>query len=342
MSYCSESVLSRDARLDDIKEFIELLGYRRLQSEFKTPGSLGQYLWFEDEDCKSYAGVGLDLSRNDDGAIVVGTRTPIARSYCDLSHQNQTIRTLRKFFGRTFTTDAGRGRYLHAEGDPPSPAEAGCNIAFQRFGGGLIRATFLLESRQFQGKQWKQRTGFHSLDSMNPRLLSNNLMLPYLVAILEDYFKSTFVAILRYSGRKESVLKSARLSSGHLAAVSSARISVEEALAETLPFQRITSICQHFKALDPKLDFEGTLRKPFRRRKETLFESLEAMTEHQHALVHNAAINTTFDDDDAHRTLDDLEHAVVRCHRRLVSYYGWEFEQGWPRGNRRRRARLAA
>jgi hypothetical protein len=47
------------------------------------------------------------------------------------------------------------------------------------------------------------------------------------------------------------------------------------------------------------------------------------MTERWHALIHRAAIDASFDDEDANRTLDDLEHAVVRCHRRLTTFYGW-------------------
>jgi len=177
---------------------------------------------------------------------------------------------------------------------------------------------------------------------MNPRLLLNNLLLPYLVAILEDYFKSTFVAILTYSPRKEAFLKNARLSSEQLLAIASGSAKPEEALAENLSFQRVSAISRHFKELEPKLDLGGTLRRPFRRRKKSLFNSLEGMTERRHALIHRTVLDTTFDDEDAHRAFDDLEHAVVRCHRRITSYYDWEFHQGWSRGNRRKRARLAA
>lgn len=341
MSYYSGNVLARSARLDDVRELVELLSYRRIRTEFKIAASQGEYSWFETRDYKSYSGVELGISSNDDGAIVVETRSTSSRSHWDLLQQNRTIRMLRRLFGGTFKTDVGRSRYFPSEGKPPSPAAAGCHLAFQRFGGGLIRASYLLESRHFS-EQWKKRTGLEVIDSMNPRLLSNNLLIPYLVAILEEYFKSTFVAILRYSDRRRAIFHNARLTADNLVDISSANTSVEEAFAETLSFQRISKICQHFKTLDPDLDLVGTLRKPFRRRRESLFDSLEAMTEQRHALIHNASSNPSFDDKDAHRALDDLEQAVVRCYRRLTSVHGWEFDQGWVRGNRRDRTGLTA
>jgi hypothetical protein len=32
-------------------------------------------------------------------------------------------------------------------------------------------------------------------------------------------------------------------------------------------------------------------------------------------------LDTTFDDADAQHTIDDLEHAVVRCYRRITRYF---------------------
>ena len=94
-------------------------------------------------------------------------------------------------------------------------AQAGCHLAFQRFGEGLIKADIYLTSREFPQEHWKHTGKIEFLDQMNPRLLSNNLLLPYLVSVLEDYFKSTFVVLLQYSDRKESFLRGARLSSDH-------------------------------------------------------------------------------------------------------------------------------
>jgi hypothetical protein len=251
-----------------------------------------------------------------------------------LEQQNRTIRSLKRRFGGTFETDIGKGRYFPLDGGPPTPAQAGCHLAFQRFGEGFIKADIYLMHREFPQEQWKHIGKFEFLDQMNPLLLSNNLLLPYLVSVLEDYFKSTFVALLRYSDRKELFLRGAWISSEHLLKISSGESSIEVVIAETLPFQRLSAICQHFKSLEPNLDLAGTLRKPYRRRKKSLFETLEEMVLRRHAFIYQGKFDTSFDNTEIERTLDNLEESVVRCYRRITDYYRWEFDQGWGRGRR--------
>lgn len=260
--------------------------------------------------------------------------SPVSRSYYDIKQQNRAILSLKRRFGGTFETDAGKGRYFHPKGGPPTPAQAGCHLAFQYFGATLVKVDIYLMNREFSGKQWKYTGKPAFLAHMNPRILSNNLLLPYLVSILEDYFKSTFISLLRYSDRKESFLRGARLSSDHLLNISSGESSVEETIAETLPFQKLSAICHHFKELEPKLDLAGVLRKPYSRRKKSLFETLEELVLRRHAFVHRGMIDALFDDPDVKRALDDLEASVVRCYRRITDYYGWRFDQGWGRGGR--------
>lgn len=314
-------------------EFIELLNYRRiLQPQLRVEGEIAEYYYFEEKDYKSWSGVGLSVFQKKSEGLYIYTRTPVSRSYYDLTHQNYTIKSIKRRFGGTFVTDEGNGRYFHPEGKPPLPQESGCHLAFQRFGSNLIKADLYLTSRHFPNKQWEKTGILDFIDAMNPRLLSNNLLLPYLVSVLEDYFKSTFIALLRYSERKETFLKGARLSAEHLAKISSNETSVEEAVAETLPFQRISPICQHFKALDSRLDLAGALLKPYRRRKRKLFEDMDALVLRRHGFIHKGVMDIGFNDADVKKALNDLEASVVRCYRRITEHYGWAFEKDWFRG----------
>lgn len=335
MSYESINKLHLKTQIRDVVGLLELLGFRRiLKPRFRSEGELAQYYWFEDVEYRSYAGVYLSLGKDSNGQLVVYTRTIVSRSYYDLMQQNHTIRTLKKYFGGTFETDIGRERYFPNEGNPPTPAQAGCHLAFQRFGQSLIKADIYLMSRNFPQEQWKNTGNFEFIDQLNPRLLSNNLLLPYIVSLIEEFFKSTFIALLKYSERKESLFKGKRLSSYHLLKISSGDFSIEEAVAENSSFQKVSTICQHFKDLEPDLDLAGVLRKPYRRRKKSLFETLEQLVLQRHAFIHKGHMETSFDDADVKRALDDLEASVIRCYRRITEYYGWEFDKdlGRPRG----------
>ncbi|MBI1818089.1 MAG: hypothetical protein HYR72_24175 [Deltaproteobacteria bacterium] len=332
MSYCSSNSLEPGTKVNDVIEFVRLLRYRpegSLSSE--EVGRLRCFHWFDEADYRSWSGIELSIHETQ-GTVQVETRTPIGRSYYDLSHQNDTIRLLRKHFGGSFVTDEGRGRYQRPGSGPPSPAASGCHLAFQRFGANLITCHVYFRDREFKSPKRKRPTGVYVMDFTNPWLISNNLLLPYLVAITEDYWKSTFIPLLRYSSKKEAILRSGRLTAEHLAAVSDGRRSVEEALVEALPFQRVSAACRHFSALDPNLDFAGVLRKPYRRRRQSLFESLEQMTEIRHELVHRARLSEVLTDEFVASLLHNLQVAVVRCYRHLTKRNGWAFEKWWAVG----------
>ena len=116
MSYCSSNSLAPGTRLKDVIEFLQLLRYRPEGSiASEEVGRLRCFHWFDDVDYHSWSGVELSV-HEDHGTLHVETRTPIGRSYYDLTHQNDTIRLVKKHFGGSFVTDEGRGRYLRPRG----------------------------------------------------------------------------------------------------------------------------------------------------------------------------------------------------------------------------------
>jgi hypothetical protein len=342
MSYSSQNVLPQDTRLEEVREFVLLLGYARtgvLKSESER---YEEYWWFDATDYRSWSGVELSIRRNESGRVCVLTRSVVARSYYDLIHQNNTISILRKRFGGEFETDEGRRRYLRPSAGPPEAPASGCHLAFERFGGNLIKAMVCHEARHFPNQPSRSRKGLPSglaklLDEIDPRTLANNTLVPFLVAVLEDYFKSTFVALLRYSARKEAFLKNVRLQGDQLVAVSDCKATVEEQVAETLPFQRLPAICRHFTVLDPKLDIAGALRKPYRRRTQSLFDSIDSLVLSRHEFIHRAILDLTMTDERIDNLIHDLEAAITRVYRRITEHHDWVFDKGWNVGRSSRR-----
>lgn len=334
MSYTSESILRHGTRVSEVLEYIVLLGYKRINvSKYELKNEVGQFYYFEEKDYKSWSAVGVSVFCNK-AIVSVTTHSNVSRSYYDLAMQNKLIKGLKNIFGGHFTTDAGRNRCVRLVGKPPSAAESGCHLAFDRFGHNIIRAGIYMEFRGFNEKHWENSGKLWVMDTINPRLLSNNLILPFLVAILEDYFKSTFISILKNSDRKELIFKGARLSSDQLCNVSSSNISIEEAVAENLSFQRITSICQHYKLMDPKIDLASVLRKPYKKRKCTLFDELNIAVKMRHKFIHAGESNLELEDLKVWNLLDVIEAAVVRVYKFITEYNGWAYDKGWSAGNR--------
>jgi hypothetical protein len=313
MSYVSESVLGEGTSIKAAKELVKLLGYDSAFDSLTIEDRYGSYMWYDTVDYRSYVGVELDIYKAKGKPVVVTTRSRMGRSHWDLVHQNRTLKLLRDLFGGTFTTDAGRNRYWHPEGSPPKPVSSGCFLARWRFKNALIKPRLYLSQRGLDQANTKE-TGIEFIDEMNPRLFSNNLILPYLVAIWEDYFKFSFTAMLRYSTQREAALKRAKLPQDRLEMIAAGMSTVEEALAETFSFQRPSIIAANFKLVDPKLDLAGSLRKPYRRRKQSLYDAIEARIEHRNEFVHTGNINVEFTEKELEKTLNDFEVAVDRCY----------------------------
>jgi len=96
-----------------------------------------------------------------------------------------------------------------------------------------------VDYRKFEGKQWENLGVIEFLDGINPRVLSNNLLLPYLIATLEDYFKSTYIALLKYSNNKPKILKGLRLVGDAVVSIADGTIQLEDAAASSMSFQNM-------------------------------------------------------------------------------------------------------
>lgn len=179
-------------------------------------------------------------------------------------------------------------------------------------------------ARKLEGDIAREKpSGLAVMDEMNPRLLSNNLLIPYVIAVWEEYFRSTFTATLKYADKREAVLKKARLSHTQLEQIAGENRPVEQTITECFSFQRPSLISENFKMLDSKLDIAAALRKPYRRRKVTLYNSIEALVEGRNAFVHAGEMDLSLYDEALNGTLTDIVEAVDRAYSAIGSHFGF-------------------
>lgn len=321
--------------MNDVIEFLGLLNYKYIGSwDGQELGKIKTYQWFDQTDYRSSSGVLLYIDTDKQNVISVETRTTAGRSYYDLEHQNKTIKLLKKHFGGTFYTDYGKGRYLNLVGKPPEPASLGCHLAFSSFGSNLIRVRRYFDGRTF-GNENEKLTGISWIDQYNPELLSNSFVLVFLISIAEDYWKSTFIALLKFSQNKESILKSAKISTERLVLISNGQLSVEQGFAESISFARISVVCNNFKSLDKRLDFAGILKKPYRRRKKNLFDSLEEMTELRNTIIHKASSPILLSREYIVDAVNILHDSIEKCYIELTRINDWNYNKSWGVGRLR-------
>lgn len=279
-------------------------------------------MWIENTDYRSYVGIELDIYKKRGEPVIVTTRSRVSRSYWDLTHQNKTLQLIRDLLGGTFTTDAGRNRYWHPDGPPPKPVASGCFLARWRFHNALIKPRMYLSQRGFDQAK-SEPTGICFLDDLNPKFFSNNLLIPYLIAIWEEYLKSSFIAMLRYSSERDSALKRAKLNQRHLEMMASGTGTIEEVLAETLSFQRPSIIAANFKLIDAKFNLAIPLHRTYQRRKESLFASIDGYVELRNEFVHTGSMDTQLTDKRVERMIKDIEVAVDRCYAAFGKHFNF-------------------
>ncbi len=342
MSYTSENLLPRGTRLSRIRKILDILGYCRIpMRKIDLPNLVGQYRWFAEDAYRSNTGVGLGIyDRN--GSLSVETHTAAARSHWDLEQQNRTIWLLRAVCGGEFQTDAGKNRCYRNIGPAPTPAESGCAQAYEQFGANLIRGEVCLGAASFPEHWTESPTGLWFADVFNPRLLFHHLLLVYLVATVEDYFRSTYVALLRYSECRGEILKGVQLSAQAAGNVSTGHICLEEAVAQSMGFAQPRMFLRHFERLDTKLKLDKALKSPVGRRKRRLDEDLDAWVALRNEFVHHSGFDVTLTRSRMEHIHDDLELAINRCAARVFVHYGWELDKTWGRPSTRQRKKLAA
>ncbi len=324
MSYTSTSVVRPSATVAQVREIAELLGYRRIYDGLKVSSRASSYIWYDEVDYRSWSGVELDIYKTTEGPVEVTTRSTVSRSHWDLVHQNRTLKLLRDLFGGYFETDAGRNRYWRPGGPPPLPISSGCYLARWRFHNNVGRAQVYLMTRKLEGEIARDTpTGLELIDQFNPRLLSNNLLVPYMIAVWEEFFRATFTACLRYSKQREAALKRVKLTHADLEKLLVSSVQVERAVAEAFTFQRPSAIAEAFKLIDPKLDIAGAMRKPYRGRKANLYESIENLVEGRNCLVHTGELDLRLFDKQLTTAMADLTEAINRAYNYLAKHYGF-------------------
>lgn len=109
--------------------------------------------------------------------------------------------------------------------------------------------------------------------------LLSNLSTTYLSSIIENYFRDLYVALIKYSDKKEKIITTSNINKYDLFEVSEGKLTIEDSVALSKSLQNIRKIDSYFRDINSKIDIKGVLSKPYHRRKETLFQTVERVLE---------------------------------------------------------------
>ena len=292
---------------------------------FPTQNQIGSYMWLGNDDEISYVGVELSIYKYDDYTSVQ-TRSRVGKSYWDLRHQNKTISLLRSLFGGSFETDEGKNRYMEFGGDAPSKLSCALYIARWVFHNAMIKPLIYLDTRKLTGDIAREEpTGLPWMDELNPRVLSHNMLIPYIIACWESYLRQSYIAIMKYADSiPEKALKSCRATPAELLEVVRKESDLAYILADSLSFQRPSIAAENFKQLNPRIDLKRWLSTPYHKRKKSLFDSITELVEIRDMIVHQGSMSQDFNEKKIRMIMDDLAVSADRIYDRFGSVFSFE------------------
>lgn len=263
------------------------------------------YWWFKDDNYESFRGCRLYVSRSDgtDTGLPRGAKTIFhsytnaGRSREDLDMQNNVIRTLRSHFGGS-VYDPQEGKYAYLPNDIPklSVAEKRCGFVYGRFHNNLGMATMAVSDLNPQFSKMKHI--FDDMDYYDKNVLTNNLVIVFLVSILEVFLKDLFVSYVETQPvvQEKIYAKTSKIDYPTLRELLERKRSLAEVEADLYTFQNISSANVAFNTyMNINLFNVWDRKKKIDRKFYNVREGIIELLSLRHKIIHTAYIDTDID-----------------------------------------------
>ncbi len=207
--------------------------------------SQGGYIFYEETDFLSFGAIRISICDYKQWKKITSSSGGLRNKF-DIDKQNETIRALKKKFWWYIYNDWRNWAYISWwEDNNYTIIERSCGLAYHKFKFNYIRARSMA-------------TGIEDLDENIPLVMlqivpsSNfwNLIVPFLVSMVEDFLKTFFTRYLEYSEKInlynwEKIEK--HFSIWELTKISKREMIISEIIASRYNFQNIPDIKKAYK-----------------------------------------------------------------------------------------------
>lgn len=317
MGYDSSNIISKKYRHTEIEDYLLQIGFKKIEKNF--------FYYFDYENYTSFSGIDLTIVE-DKKFYSLHLHSFASASVGDLLKMNQTTKSLLRYFGGYFQSDLGRNRYFPIKyGFDVKGAECGCLLSYSNFKHNLLRVHLYLRSVNYKGPISKI-SGIPQMDSLNPEIVSNHLIVPFLVSIIEDYFKTCYSVLFKFSNIKiqEKILKNYKILPDDLIKISKKEISIIDVIIKKMSFQNIDSIIKYFNELNEKLRIDYFFHKPYRRKKMAHYLFLESLFNQRHDIIHRHIISIQYSTLKLKKDIKNIEFILNTVHKYIMSVYNWK------------------
>ena len=330
----------RKATREELKDYLENLGFKPCKHFWDWPKGTLNYSWFERQDFKSIDGVSADVypvSGEEAGVTenqwALHVRNLYSASWYDVKMLNEVLRGARKQFGGTIKGDYGTNRYAPLWQDDSTPISRGVAGVFQNVHQELSKVKFALpkpsiEPRPPVGKKIDEFIKF--TNSLDPSRVIYNGLVPFAVSMFEYFFSRVFQVLIAYDALALEKRKShkLRVEFETLVEVSQNEKTIENVIADTYTFQNLNQLNKAYKDwLD--IDVRKILYKKKRigRSVQFLENRIAEIIQYRHGVVHHFAIDRSLTREGYIGILEAVEKSMTEFLAFLEKKYGAKIER---------------
>lgn len=313
----------KKATRDDLKKYLEGLGFEKCGHFWNWPQGTLNYSWFDYEDYRSIDGVSADVYPVSDkelsitgNAWALHVRNLYSASWHDVKMLNDVLKGARKLFGGIIKGDYGTNRYAPLWKDNSTPISRGMSAIYSHVKQEISAVRFALPDpsmKMSEPVEVKIDDFIKFTQSMDPSRVLYNGLVPFAVSMFEYFFSQVFQILIKYDSvalEKRATHKQ-KLDFETLLEVEKKEATVENVIARNYSFQNLNQLNKAYKDW-----LEIDVRKILYKRKKignsvTFLETRIAdIIQYRHGIVHHFSIDRSLTKDGYTHILEAVETSI--------------------------------
>lgn len=332
----------KKASKNELKEYVEGLGFVRCKHFWDWPLGTLNYSWFDVRDFRSIDGVSADIYpvfgeereiSGNDWALHV--RNLYSASWHDVKMLNEVLRGARQRFGGIIQGDYGTNRYAPLWEDKSTPISRGVSAIYQRVDQDLRAVKYALPDSSIAAPMVKptdarMRDFIEFSNSFDPSRVIYNGLVPFAVSMFEYFFSRVFRVLIAYDSHalEKRISHNARIDFSALVQVSSGERTVEDIIADAYTFQNLDQLNKAYRDW-LGIDVRKLLFKKKRIGKKISFleNRIHEIIQYRHGVVHHFELDRSLTKEGYIAILDAIEASILEFVTALEVKYKVKIER---------------
>lgn len=319
----------KKATKDELKKYLEDLGFVKCQHLWDWPKGTLNYSWFDYEDYKSIDGVSADIYPvcNEELNITgnnwaLHVRNLYSASWHDVKMLNDVLRDARKLFGGTIKGDYGTNRYAPLWKDDSTPISRGISAIYKHVKREISSVQFALPNSSFKLPISETENGkilFEHIQNMDPSKVLYNGLVPFAVSMFEYFFSQAFQILIKYDSYalKKRIDHKQKIDFEILLELERKEINIENIIAKNYTFQNLNQLNKAYKDW-LNIDVRRILYKKKKIGNSVTFleNRISDIIQYRHGIIHHFSIDRSLTKEGYLHILESVE----KCLDEFISF----------------------